>query len=287
MKKVAIVTDSEANIDQEGKPENLFVVPMPFIINGEEFYEGVNIDSEKFYEVLLSNEKISTSQPSYEEVTRVWKEALSEYDELVHIPLSSGLSSSCASAKTYAEEEFKGKVFVADNQRVSVTQKTSVMEALRLAKEGKSAAEICKYLEDTKTDNSIYITIPTLKYLKRGGRITPAAAALGTLLNIKPILQIQGDKLDSYAKVLNMNQAKVRMINAIKKDIETRFSELKAQGKLVLEIAHTNNLKEALKFKEEVEAAIPDVMLLTVDELSLSVACHIGPGSLALAVSKL
>jgi len=287
MKKVAIVTDSEANIDQEGKPENLFVVPMPFIINGEEFYEGVNIDSEKFYEVLLSNEKISTSQPSYEEVTRVWKEALSEYDELVHIPLSSGLSSSCASAKTYAEEEFKGKVFVADNQRVSVTQKTSVMEALRLAKEGKSAAEICKYLEDTKTDNSIYITIPTLKYLKRGGRITPAAAALGTLLNIKPILQIQWDKLDSYAKVLNMNQAKVRMINAIKKDIETRFSELKAQGKLVLEIAHTNNLKEALKFKEEVEAAIPDVMLLTVDELSLSVACHIGPGSLALAVSKL
>lgn len=285
MQKVAIITDSEAGF--EGEQEGLFVVPMPFIINGEEYYENVNITYDKFFEILASDTKITTSQPSYDEVISYWKKALEKYEEVVYIPMSSSLSSSCYSAITYAEADFKGKVFVVDNKRISVTQKSSVLEALELAKQGKSAKEIKDFLEATQTDNSIYITIPTLKYLKRGGRITPAAAALGTLLGIKPILQIQGGKLDTFAKVMNMNQAKQKMITAIKKDIETKFADLAKQGKLVIGVVHSNNLEQAKKFKEEVEKAIPNVKIAYLDELSLSVTCHIGPGSLAIAISRI
>lgn len=287
MKKVAVVTDSEAGFSESELVKGLYVVKMPFIIDGKEYYEGVNITVDEFYNLLTSDVKISTSQPSYEEVTNVWKEALQEYDEVVYIPLSSSLSSSCSLAKNYAAAEFEGKVYVVDNKRVSVTQKASVIEALNMAKKGKSGAEIQKYLEDTLTDNSIYITIPTLKYLKRGGRVTPAAAALGTLLQIKPILQIQGGKLDTYAKVMNINQAKQRMIGAIKKDIETRFMGLKKEGKLILSMAHTHNKEAIEKFKAELHTAIPDLEIKWVDELSLSVACHIGPGSLAVTVSRI
>lgn len=285
MQKVAIITDSEAGFESE--QEGLFIIPMPFIIDGEEYFENVNISYDKFFEILESDTKITTSQPSYDEIVTYWKKALESYDEVVYIPMSSSLSSSCFSATTYAEADFDGKVFVVDNKRISTTQKTSVLEALELAKQGKSGKEIKEFLENTQTDNSIYITIPTLKYLKRGGRITPAAAALGTLLGIKPILQIQGGKLDTFAKVMNMNQAKQKMINAIKKDIETRFADLAKQGKLVITVVHSNNLEQAKKFKEEVEKAIPNIKVAFLDELSLSVTCHIGPGSLAITVSRI
>ena len=287
MKKIAIVTDSNSGIKQSEAKENLFVLPMPFIIDGEDFYEDINLSQKQFYEKLKNDVKISTSQPSFGEVSELWDKVLKDYDEIVYIPMSSGLSESCNASTRFSQEDaYKGKVFVVNNQRISVTQKASVYEALALVKAGKSASEIKEYLEQTKLDSSIYITVSTLKYLKRGGRVTPAAAAFATLLSIKPILQIQGEKLDSYAKVMNMTQAKTRMIQAIKKDIEERFSSLVQEGKMILCIAHTDNKEMADKFKEEVEKAFPNLKVLSVDPLSLSVSCHIGPGSLAIAITR-
>lgn len=287
MKKIAIVTDSSSGIKQSETTNNLFVVPMPFLIDGDDYYENINLSQAEFYEKLKTDAKISTSQPSFGEVSEIWDKVLKDFDEIVYIPLSSGLSESCNSAIRYAQEEqYSGKVFVVNNQRVSVTLKASIQEAIELAKEGKSAEEIKEYLENSKFQSSIYIMVPTLKYLKKGGRITPAAAALGSLLSIKPILQIQGEKLDTYAKVMNLAQAKSRMIGAIKKDISDRFSDLIAEGKMHISIAHTNNEETALKFKEEIEASFPNIPIKFVDELPLVIACHIGPGSLAIALAK-
>ena len=285
MSKIAVLTDSNAGIQDTSGFDNLFIVPMPFIIDDKEYFENINLTQEEFYEKLKHDADIHTSQPSYGEVTDMWKKLLNDFDEVVYIPMSSGLSSSCASAITYAEE-FDNKVFVVNNQRISVTQKLSVYEALELASQGKTGAEIKDYLEKTKMDASIYIMVPTLKYLKKGGRVTPTAAALAKLFSIKPILQIQGEKLDSFAKVINLNQAKQKMINAVKNDIESRFKELEASGKLCVNIAHTQNEAEALKFKDEVEKALPNIPVKLVDPLSLSVSCHIGPGSLAIAVCR-
>ena len=286
MSKVAIITDSSSGILQSETNEDLFVVPMPFLIDGEEYYEGINLTKEKFYEKLLNDCKISTSQPSFDEVTKMWDKALETHEQIIYIPISSSLSESCNAASFYARENYNGKVFVVNNQRVSIVQKASVYEALELAKQGKSAEEIHKHLVDTKDDNSIYIMVPTLKYLKKGGRVTPAAAALGALLSIKPILQIHGGKLDSYAKVMNLVQAKQRILSAIKKDIETNLADLRKQNKLNLYIAHTNNLEVAEKFKLEVEKEFPDIKIASIDELALVVACHIGAGSIALAVTR-
>ncbi len=286
MKKVAVVTDSNSGITQNEAKDNLFVLPMPFIIDGVDYYEDINLTQPEFYEKLKSDVKISTSQPSFGDVTDMWEKVLKDYDELVYIPMSSGLSESCTSSTRYAEEGYKGKVFVVNNQRISVSQRASVFEALNLAKKGKSASEIKQYLEDTKFDSSIYITVQTLKYLKRGGRVTPAAAAIATMLSIKPILQIQGEKLDKFAMVMNMNQAKTKMINAIKHDLDTRFNELYKAGKMVLAVAHTDNYEAAQKFKAEIEAAIPNAKVVYVDPLSLSVSCHIGPGALAIACAR-
>ncbi len=286
MTKVAIVTDSNSGISINEQNEDLFVLPMPFIIDGEEYFEEVSLSQEDFYKKLTGNANISTSQPSPYAVTELWDKALKTHDEIVYIPMSSGLSESCNTAKSLAKN-YDNKVFVVNNQRISVTQKESVYEALELAKQGKSAKEIKDYLKQTKMDSSIYITVATLSYLKKGGRITPAAALLGSLFNIKPILQIHGGKLDAYAKVLSFGQAKVRMINAIKKDLETTFNEYYKNGEMVLEIAHTNNFEEAEKFKQEVQRAFPDLTVTYVDQLSLSVACHIGPGSLAIATSRI
>ena len=286
MSKVAIITDSNSGISINEKDEDLYVLPMPFIIDGEEFFEEVSLSQEDFYKKLTGNANISTSQPSPYAVTELWDKALKTHDEIVYIPMSSGLSESCNTAKSLAKN-YDNKVFVVNNQRISVTQKESVYEALELAKQGKSAKEIKDYLKQTKMDSSIYITVATLSYLKKGGRITPAAALLGSLLNIKPILQIHGGKLDAYAKVLSFGQAKVRMINAIKKDLETTFNEYYKNGEMVLEIAHTNNFEEAEKFKQEVQRAFPDLTVTCVDQLSLSVACHIGPGSLAIATTRI
>lgn len=286
MNKVAIITDSSSGIMQSETNEDLFVVPMPFLIDEEEYYEGVNLSKDQFYEMLLNDRKISTSQPSYDEVTKIWNKALETHEQVVYIPISSSLSNSCNSASFYAKEGYQGKVYVVDNQRVSIVQKASVYEALELAKQGKNAEEIHKHLVETKDHNSIYIMVPTLKYLKKGGRVTPAAAALGALLSIKPILQIHGGKLDSYAKVMNIMQAKQRILAAIKKDIETKFMDLKSQNKLKLYIAHTNNIEIAEKFKLEVQKEFPDIEIASIDELALVVACHIGPGSIALSVTR-
>ena len=241
MSKIAVVTDSNSGITQEeAKKLGISVLPMPFNINDETYFEDIDLTQEQFYEKLTEGAEICTSQPSIEAVTSLWDELLKEYDEIVHIPMSSGLSGSCQTAMMLAQD-YDGKVFVVNNQRISVTQCQSTLDAMALADKGKSGEEIKKLLEDTKFDSSIYITLDTLKYLKKGGRITPAAAALGTLLKIKPLLQIQGEKLDAFSKARTMKQAKATMINAIKNDIATRFCPEGGYEGMKLQIAYTKN----------------------------------------------
>ena len=286
MSKIAIVTDSNSGITQgQAKGIGIHVLPMPFMIDGETFYEEITLSQEAFYQKLAQNADISTSQPSPESIMQLWDELLKENDEIVHIPMSSGLSGSCQTAVMLAQD-YDGKVHVVNNQRISVTQKRSAFDALELAKAGKSGSEIKEILEADKFNSSIYIMIDTLYYLKKGGRITPAAAALGTLLRLKPVLQIQGEKLDAFAKARTVNQAKSIMINAIKSDIEKRFGGSSPENQMYLAIAHTQNEEAANAFKEEVQAQFPDYPVYTVDPLSLSVSCHIGPGSLAVTCCK-
>ena len=283
MGKIAVVTDSNSGITQEkGKELGVHVIPMPFYIDGELFLEDITLTQEAFYEKLASDCEISTSQPAPGEVMEFWDKLLKEYDEIVHIPMSSGLSSTCETA-IMLSKDYDGKVEVVNNQRISVTQKTSVLDAVRLAKAGKSALEIKESLEAEKLEASIYITVDTLKYLKKGGRITPAAAALGTMLRLKPVLQIHGEKLDAFSKVRTMSAAKKTMIDAIRNDLENRF----AGSPMKLAIAHTNNEAMALEFKAELEKEFPGYPEIIVNELSLSVACHIGDGALAVACSRI
>lgn len=285
MRKIAIVTDSNSGITQdEGRKLGISVLPMPFYINEVMYLEGVTLSQEEFYERLKKDEPISTSQPNPGEVCGLWDTLLKEYDEIVHIPMSSGLSASCETAMGFARD-YDGKVQVVDNQRISVTQKQSVMDALTLVQAGKSAAEIREILEAERRESSIYITLETLKYLKKGGRITPAAAAIGTVLNLKPVLQIQGDKLDAYSKVRGKKQAKRVMLKAMKEDFDSRFAEYAKRGEMCLEMAYTGNQEEAEEFKKEVQEMFPDYEI-QMDPLSLSVACHIGYGALAVACSK-
>lgn len=282
MAKVAIMTDSNSGITQkEGRDLGISVLPMPFIMDGETYFEDITLTQEKFYERLRGGCDISTSQPSPESVTNMFDDLLREYDEVVHIPMSSGLSGSCQTAHMLAED-YNGKVQVVNNQRISVTQRQSVMDAIALAEAGKSAAEIKKILEEDKFNSSIYIMLDTLYYLKKGGRITPAAAALGTILKLKPVLTIQGEKLDAFAKARTSSQGKKMMINAIKNDIETRFNGI---DHVQLQMAYTYNEESALQFKQEVEQEFPGLNIV-LDPLSLSVACHIGPGALAVACTK-
>lgn len=285
MRKIAIVTDSNSGITQdEGRKLGISVLPMPFYINEVMYLEGVTLSQEEFYERLKKDEPISTSQPNPGEVCGLWDTLLKEYDEIVHIPMSSGLSASCETAMGLARD-YDGKVQVVDNQRISVTQKQSVMDALTLVQAGKSAAEIREILEAESRESSIYITLETLKYLKKGGRITPAAAAIGTVLNLKPVLQIQGDKLDAYSKVRGKKQAKRVMLKAMKEDFDSRFAEYAKCGEMCLEMAYTGNQEEAEEFKKEVQEMFPDYEI-QMNPLSLSVACHIGHGALAVACSK-
>lgn len=284
--KTAIVTDSNSGITQaEAEQLGVSVIPMPVLIDGELYFEDLTLSQEQFYEKLKNNANVSTSQPNPVDVGELWSKLLKTYDNVICIPMSSGLSETCHTLTHYAEseEQFKGKVFVVDNQRISITQRQSVYDALKMASEGKTAQEIYSYLTETKLQASIYIMVDTLKYLKKGGRLTPAVAAIGTLLKIKPVLQIQGEKLDQYAKVRKVSDAKSTMIKAIDNDLKNRFAELRKDGKMVLHIAHTQNYDEALKFKEEVQATFPDLEVNFVDPLSLSVSCHIGPGALAVA----
>lgn len=285
MSKIAIVTDSNSGITQAQAQElGIRVLPMPFMIDGETFYEEITLSRSEFYQKLADNADISTSQPSPDSVLQLWDELLKEYDEIVHIPMSSGLSGSCQTAAMLAQD-YDGRVHVVNNQRISVTQRQSVLDALKLAEEGKSGSEIKEILEEDKFNSSIYIMIDTLYYLKKGGRVTPAAAALGTLLRLKPVLQIQGEKLDAFAKARTVNQAKTIMINAIKNDIEKRFGGLSADNQIYLQIAHTENEEAANILRDELAAQFPDYPIY-IDHLSLSVSCHIGPGSLAIACTK-
>ena len=283
MSKVAIMTDSNSGITQkEANQLGVHVLPMPFLMGDETYYEDINLTQKGFYEKMESGCNISTSQPSPEAVLNMFKELLKEYDEVVHLPMSSGLSGSCQTAHMLSMD-FDGKVQVVDNQRISVTLKQSILEAKALAEAGKSAAEIKEILEADKFNSSIYIMVDTLEYLKKGGRITPAVAALGTILRLKPVLTIQGEKLDSFAKARTASQGKNLMLNAIKNDIDTRFGG--AENVRIM-IAYTKDKEAALQWKEEVQAQFPKHEI-SMNPLSLSVACHIGPGALAIGCTKI
>ena len=285
MSKIAIITDSNSGITQkEAEQLGIFVVPMPFMINGEDFFEDINLTQDQFYEKLAEDASVSTSQPTPESLLTLWDKVLKDYDQIIYIPMSSGLSGSCQSAYMLAQEEYEGKVFVIDNQRISVTQRQSALDAKAMADAGYTAEQIRDKLLEMALDASIYIMLDTLHYLKKGGRITPAAAALGTLLRLKPVLQIQGEKLDAFAKARTTAQGKSIMINAIKADIENRFGGMEA-GDFLIAGAYTNNLEIAQEWKKEVEAAFPGHEM-HMDPLSLSVGCHIGPGALAVTVSR-
>lgn len=285
MKKTAIVTDSNAGIlPGEAEEKQIFLLPMPFMIDGKDYLENVDLTSEAFYKMMKENSSISTSQPAPGDVLSLWDKVLEEYEELVYIPMSSGLSASCQSA-VMLSKEYDGRVQVVDDRRISVTQKSAVYDAMALAEHGKSAAEIKKILEEDGDNSSIYIMLDTLYYLKKGGRITPTAAAIGTVLRLKPVLQIQGALLDAFAKARTVNHAKTTMINAIRNDMENRFGGADPEN-CSLFIAHTDNEEMAMQFKAEVEAAFPGFQVEEVDPLSLVVSCHIGPGSLALACCK-
>ena len=284
-RRIAVVTDSNSGITQQ-QAENMgmTVLPMPFYIDEQLYLEGITLKQEAFYEKLEQDAAICTSQPSPADVMETWERLLQDYDEVVHIPMSSGLSNSCQTAMVLARE-FKGRVYVVDNQRISVTQRQAVLDALELLKAGKTGAQIKEILEAEKMESSIYITLETLKYLKKGGRITPAAAALGTVLNLKPVLQIQGEKLDAFAKARGKKQAKKIMIKAMKEDLKTRFADYNKKGLMCLEAAYAGNEEEAQEWKEELEKEFSG-MEVHMDPLSLSVACHIGKGAIAVAVSK-
>ena len=260
----------------------IHVLPMPFFVNEKPYFEDISLSQEEFYKQLGENADISTSQPSPGDVMSLWDELLKEYDEIVHIPMSSGLSASCETAMMLAKD-YKGKVQVVNNQRISVTMRSAVLDAMRLRDAGKSAAQIKEILEKERLQASIYITVDTLYYLKKGGRITPAAAALGTVLNLKPVLQIQGEKLDSFAKVRGWKAAKRTMLKAIDDDLKKRFADVKDD--MILGIAYTCDKETAAEWRAEVEQAFPGYEILE-DPLSLSVACHIGPGSMAITCMK-
>ncbi len=285
MAKIAIVTDSNSGITQaQGKELGVSVLPMPFTINGQEYFEDINLTQDAFYEKLEEGADIFTSQPSLDAVQSLWDALLQEYDEIVHIPMSSGLSGACQSAIMLAQD-YEDKVQVVNNQRISVTQRQSVLDAKQLIDRGMNAVQIKQLLEEDKFNSSIYIMLDTLHYLKKGGRITPAAAAIGTMLKLKPVLQIQGEKLDAFAKARTVTQARSIMINAIKNDIENRFGGITEKNSVWLQVAYAHDKEAALSFKEELQANFPGCEI-HMDPLSLSVSCHIGPGAVGIACCK-
>ena len=286
MARVAVLTASNSGITQEeAKRLGIYVLPTPVYINDRLYYEGVDLTSGKFYKQQAAGADIKTSMPIVGEVMDMWNRLLEEYEELVYIPLSSGLSASCQTAKTMAEDEpYAGRVFVVDNQRISVTMKLSVYEAKHMADERKTAAQIRDYLEENRLDSSIYLMVDTLTYLKKGGRITPAVAAIGSLLRLKPVLQIQGEKLDTYAKARTVRQAKEIMMNAVLTDLTERFHDPKAE-KCVVSLAYTRDIEVAESLREEVIQRFPGKRVI-IDPLSLVVACHTGPGAVGITVTK-
>ena len=287
MSKIAIVTDSNSGITQgRAKELGFFVLPMPFVINEKNYFEDIDLTQEQYYELLSDeNAGIHTSQPLPAQVMDLWDSLLGEYDEIVHIPMSSGLSGSCESAMTFAEN-YDGKVHVVNNQRISVTQKVSCFEAKKMADSGMSAAQIKERLEATKFDSAIFITVDTMKYLKKGGRVTPAAATVAGILNIKPVLKIFGEKLDAFAKSRGMKNAKQVMIKAIRDELEKGYGGVDSEHPNAwIGMAYTYNRDIAEEFMDEVKKEFPGYRVF-LDPLSLSVACHIGPGSLAVSCTK-
>ena len=287
MSKVAIMTDISSGFSvEEAQKLGITMTNIPFIIDGEEYLENENMSRTDFFEKLVSDCNISTSQPSQEVIRNIWDELLTKYDQVVYIPLSSGLSATCKSSQATAKE-YSGKVEVVDNKRVSVTLKIAVLNALKMAEEGKNAQEIKQNLETDTYNSSIYITVTTLKYLKKGGRVTSAAAAIGSLLKIKPVLQIQGEKLDAYAKVITMQQAKNKMINAIQKDLDTRFKKFVENNEMALAVAYSGLTNDDGKlFEKEIRERFPNIQFSFTNSLPLSIICHIGPGGIAVAAIK-
>ena len=289
MGKVAIITDSNSGITQtQAKELGIHVIPMPFFINEQLYFEDITLTQEQFYEELKKGGTISTSQPAVGDILDLWDKVLNEYDEIVHIPMSSGLTGSVATAMTLAQD-YDGRVQVVDNQRISVTQRTSVLDAIRMAENGFTAAQIKEKLERTKFDSSIYIMVDTLTYLKKGGRLTPAVAAIGTLLKLKPVLQIHGEKLDAYHNARSVKLAKKTMIDAIRKDSAERLSCGENAENCHIHLAYSGTDTSAIEqFREEVMAAFPGHAEddFHIDPLSLSVSCHIGPGAIAVTVTK-
>lgn len=282
--RIAVMTDSNSGISQaDSQGLGVFVLPMPFTIEDKNYFEDRDLTQEEFYESMERDENIMTSQPSPEDLMKMWDKLLEEYDEVVHIPMSGGLSGSCQTALMLSAE-YDGRVQVVDNHRVSVTQRQSVIDAQELAGLGWNAVQIKEELETTKDDSVIYIMVDTLKYLKKGGRITPAAAALGTLLKLKPVLTILGEKLDAFAKARTMKQAKSMMIAAVLRDLELRLNDKDCRDTHIA-IAHTQNEEAALQFKEELKEYFPNADIY-IAPLSLSIACHIGPGALAIGATK-
>lgn len=285
MSRIAVITDSNSGINfEDAKELGIKVLPMPFLIDGKTYFEEISLSQEEFFEKLENDVDISTSQPSPESVMKIWDEALEEADEVVYIPMSSGLSSSCHTA-LMLEDDYDGKVQVVDNQRISVTQRQSVLDAMELAKRGLTAVQIKEKLEKVKFESSIYIMLDTLKYLKKGGRITPAAAAFGSALRLKPVLTIQGEKLDAYTIAKTKKQGVKKMLAAIEDDINKRFGGTDHMENIHMEIAHTKNPEAAEDLKQQIieKFGVTEVDLYP---LSLSIACHIGPGSIAVACSK-
>lgn len=288
MPKIAIMTDSNCGImPAEGEKLGIHVLPMPVIIDGQTFYEGIDLTLEQFHEKQISGADITTSQPSPGDVEAMWDELLRNYDEVVFIPMSSGLSNTCQTASMLSgDEKYDRKVFVVDNHRISVTQAQSVFDAKQLAEEGKSGKEIRDILENEAMDASIYIAVDTLEYLKKGGRITAAAAAIGTVLKLKPVLTIQGDKLDSFAKSRGMKAAFRTMLEALRKDIDSRFPHLRKQGLLKVGIANTIMEPEKLEyFKDELQKNFPDMELFYLP-LTMSIGTHTGPGALGIGTVR-
>lgn len=283
--KIAILTDSNSGITREEADNlNIYVLPMPFYIDDEVFFEDIDLTQEEFYKRLEDNCKITTSMPVVGDLLDKWDKLLEDYDQIVYIPMSSSLSSSCQTAHMLSlDDEYEDKVFVVDNQRISVTMRESVLDAKYLAEKGYNGEDIKNILEDHKRDSSIYISLVTLEYLSRGGRLTKGVAALGNILRIKPVLQIQGGKLDTFARGRTLEQCKQTMISAVKEDIKNRFDD--DPSIVEIAIAHTDNEEEAIKFREEVLKIWPDREIV-INPLSLSVACHIGPGSLAITVGR-
>lgn len=288
MKRTAVAADSNSGITQKAaKKLGAYILPMTFFVNGVQHYEGVDLKQEDFYE-LMSDSKttVATSQPSPSELQDFWRNILKEYDELVYIPMSSGLSNSCTTASLLARD-FGGRVHVVNNQRISVTQYQSVVDALNMAEKGKTGEQIKSVLESDKFESSIYITVNKLDYLKRGGRVTPAGALIANVMNLKPVLQIQGEKLDACAKCRGIKSAKEKMLEMMHKDFVNRFKDIVDSGNMSLLYSYSDITRaEAEQWKKEIEKSFPGFKVEGAP-LSLSIGCHIGPGSYAIACSKI